>query len=432
MAPLAVLLAAMAGTITPPVLRDSLGAILLRFLRFGLLAWGGPVAQIAMLKAELVDREKWIDPARFNRVLAVYQVLPGPEATELCIYFGMLRGGRLGGLLAGLGFILPGVALMLLLAWAYQQWGITPIAAAAMAGAQPAVCALIVRAVARIGQHALLDRWLWGIALLSLAASLAGVHFVFVLIGAGAVYATAARGWFVWAGAIALAGVLALSLFWLAEGLRPGADEDAAAKAAAAKVMPLDAIGKAPHAGAAPVDAVFYSGLRAGMLSFGGAYTALPFLRHDAVVAGEWLTERQFVDGIALGGVAPAPLVVVGTFVGFAGAGWLGAGVMTFAIFLPAFAITLLGHAHLEKLVSHKPTHATLDGITAGVVGLIGATAIQLMGIVSPTTFPEPLHCPVFAMTVLVPIKLAVPFTVAPDDCWRTIVCVPTCVEVVV
>src|SRR5688572_27819229 len=102
-----------------------LGALFLRFLRFGALAWGGPVAQIAMLKSELVDEERWITPEKFNRVYAVYQLLPGPEAHELCVYFGTLARGRLGGLLAGLGFMLPGLVLMLGLSWFYVRYGIT-------------------------------------------------------------------------------------------------------------------------------------------------------------------------------------------------------------------------------------------------------------------------------------------------------------------
>src|SRR5215203_5541402 len=88
--------------------------LFLRFLRFGCLAWGGPVAQIAMLKQELVEQEQWASKEHFNRALGVYQVLPGPEATELCVWFGMRAGGRLGGFLAGLGFMLPGLVLMLL------------------------------------------------------------------------------------------------------------------------------------------------------------------------------------------------------------------------------------------------------------------------------------------------------------------------------
>ena len=107
-------------TSVPP---QSLPQLSLRFLRFGALAWGGPVAQIAMIRESLVDEEHWISSARFNRTLAVYQVLPGPEAQELAVYFGMLARGRIGGFLAGLGFMLPGFVLMLALSWWYVNAG---------------------------------------------------------------------------------------------------------------------------------------------------------------------------------------------------------------------------------------------------------------------------------------------------------------------
>jgi chromate transporter len=151
-----------------------------RFLKFGLLAWGGPVAQIAMIRQELVDDEKWITNERFNRILAVYQVLPGPEAHELCVYFGMLSRGRLGAFLAGLAFMLPGFLLMFLLSWFYVAYGIrSPVFQAIFLGMQPAVAALIVRAVHRIGGHALrADRWLWGIALIAGIAQLLGANFL--------------------------------------------------------------------------------------------------------------------------------------------------------------------------------------------------------------------------------------------------------------
>src|SRR5215212_8214399 len=106
---------------TPP--HEPYGKLFLRFLRLGSLAWGGPVAQIAMIRQELVEEEKWVPPERFNRVLAVYQVLPGPEAHELCVYFGLLSRGRLGAVLAGLGFMLPGFVLMFLLSWFYLTYG---------------------------------------------------------------------------------------------------------------------------------------------------------------------------------------------------------------------------------------------------------------------------------------------------------------------
>src|SRR5436190_24356088 len=97
----------------PTLPREPYGKLFLRFLRFGALAWGGPVAQIAMIRRELVEEEQWIDRERFMRTLAVYQALPGPEAHELCVFFGTLSRGRVGGLLAGLGFMLPGFVLML-------------------------------------------------------------------------------------------------------------------------------------------------------------------------------------------------------------------------------------------------------------------------------------------------------------------------------
>jgi chromate transporter len=153
---------------TNNVPHESYLRLFLRFLRFGLLAWGGPVAQIAMIRQELVDEEKWIPNIRFNRVLAVYQALPGPEAHEMCVYFGMLSRGKLGGFLAGLGFMLPGFLLMFALSWFYLKYGLnSPFFVAFFFGCQAAVGALILRAVHRIGGHALVDLSLWGIAIVS-------------------------------------------------------------------------------------------------------------------------------------------------------------------------------------------------------------------------------------------------------------------------
>src|SRR5688572_9591729 len=169
---------------------QSLSALFLRFLRFGALAWGGPFAQIAMVRQSLVDEERWVSSEHFNRVLALYQVLPGPEAHELCVYFGMLARGRIGGVLAGLGFMLPGFLLMFALSWAYVSLGLDVHGKwAVLFGAiQAAVIALIVRAVHRIGSHVLLNAWLWAIAIVAAAAHFAGVHFAFILLVAGIIY----------------------------------------------------------------------------------------------------------------------------------------------------------------------------------------------------------------------------------------------------
>jgi chromate transporter len=157
-------------------------AILARFLRFGLLAWGGPVAQIAMLRHELVDQERWVTSERFNRLLAVYQVLPGPEAHELAVHLGLVRGGRVGAFLAGFGFMFPGFVFMVLLSWLYLRIDLTQAAvAAALLGAQIAVVALVTRAVPRIGRHILVSPAAWLIAVATALATAAGVSFLITL-----------------------------------------------------------------------------------------------------------------------------------------------------------------------------------------------------------------------------------------------------------
>ena len=352
---------------TPP--RESYLRLFLRFLRFGLLAWGGPFAQIAMVREELVEKEEWISRERFNRVLSVYQVLPGPEAHELCVYLGFVARGRIGGVLAGLGFMLPGFALMLALSWAYVRFGIAAIAPAGLFyGFQAAVLALIIRATLRIGRDALTDPWLWTLALLAVASDLAGVHFAVTLAAAGGAYASVRRGRLTWAAAILAAAVLAAMFV---PGLR-GTEE--------ASLAVLDASPASVSAAR-----LFGSGLLAGLLTFGGAYTVIPFLRREAVVSGAWMTDGQFVDGLALSGILPAPLVIFGTFVGYLGGGFVGALAVTAGIFLPAFSFTLVGHGVIERVVEAPSLHAFLEGVTAGVVGLIAATTVRL----APTSVPD-------------------------------------------
>jgi chromate transporter len=343
--------------------------LFLRFLRFGAFAWGGPFAQIAMVREELVEREGWVSSDRFNRILSVYQVLPGPEAHELCVHFGYLARGRWGGVLAGLGFMLPGFVLMLALSWAYVRFGMARIAPDGLFyGFQAAVLALIVRAVHRIGLHALKDAWLWTIGAAAAGASIAGVHFGLILGVAGVSYALARRRRIVWGAAVVLAAVAAVMLV---PALR-GTEEAVAAVEAAGRTTP--SLGR-----------LFGTGLLAGLLSFGGAYTAIPILRREAVAVGGWMSDRQFVDGLALSGILPAPMVIFGTFVGYVGGGLPGALAVTVGIFLPAFAFTLVGFATLERLVETPSLHAFLDGVTAGVVGLIVATTVRL----APTAVPD-------------------------------------------
>ena len=356
--------------------RETPIAIFARFLRFGLLAWGGPVAQIAMIKRELVEEQKWISPARFNRLLAIYQALPGPEAHELCVHFGMMKGGRLGGVLAGLAFMLPGLLLVLMLAWLYQQLDLQQsLLKAVFLGVQIGVIALIVRAVHRIGEHTLVDRWLWLIATVSGAAAAVGVSFWITLPTAGLVYAALAARRYV-AAALFAAAAVALGWWTILDPALVGSK------------IPMNSTAPV-SSGSVSALALFLSGLKAGLLTFGGAYTAIPFVRGDAVGRG-WVSEPQFLDSLALSGIIPAPLIIFATFVGFIAGGLAGALAITAGIFLPAFALALLFYDRLERVIENERLHRFLEGVAAGVVGLIAVTAVQLGWNVSQA-LPAPL-----------------------------------------
>ncbi|KTE16991.1 chromate efflux transporter [Sphingopyxis sp. H115] len=339
---------------SPPTL--SLTRLFLKFLRFGCLAFGGPVAQIAMVRHALVEEERWISPARFNRLLAVMQILPGPEAHELCVHLGMVARGRIGGLLAGLGFMLPGFFLMLLAAWLYEGWIVgLPGAASIFFGIQVVVLAIILRAVHRIGSHILEDLLLWIIAAASFAATLAGVSFWIPLLAGGLVYAISERR--------TIAVLIALAAVALGFVI-PAAN-------------PFQPVTSGGAGGTVTALALFAAGLKGGMLTFGGAYTAIPYVRADTVGRG-WLSDGSFLDGVALAGVLPAPLVIFATFAGYVAGGWAGAIAITAGMFLPAFAFSMIFFERLEAVIENPALHGLLAGVAAAVVGVIAATLVQL------------------------------------------------------
>jgi chromate transporter len=327
---------------------DSRRSIFARFLRFGLTAWGGPAAQIELIRRECVEQEGWVSEDAFRRTLAVYQVLPGPEATELCIYFGRLRRGRVGGLLAGLGFMLPGFVLMLAASILYVEAGLADSLDELFYGFAAAVGALIARALVRLGGAFLTDAWLWLLAIAAFALTLwTPVGFVIVLVAAGLLYELRSN-----------AGR------WLgnAASLSPGA---------LVLVVVL--------AAGAPLTAeLFAEGLKAGLLTFGGAFTVIPFLQESAL-ANDWVSEGQFVDGLAIGGILPSPLVILGTFVGYLAGGLGGAVAMTVGIFLPAFVFPIFLHRQLVTVAENERLRPFLLGVAAAVVGLIAAVGVEIV-----------------------------------------------------
>src|SRR5688572_10206948 len=173
-------MAARARAVESPVEsgHDSLRSLFMRFLKFGFHAWGGPAAQIAMISKECVDEERWVSQETFKKTLAVYQVLPGPEAHELCVYFGRIRAGKLGGLVAGLGFMLPGFLLMLGLSVLYVEAGLDESFEELFYGLKAAVGALVAMAIVRLGRKFINDVPLAFIAVAALALT-AGAELSF-------------------------------------------------------------------------------------------------------------------------------------------------------------------------------------------------------------------------------------------------------------
>ena len=240
-----------------PTGSDAPGAIFGRFLKFGALAWGGPAAQIAMIKQECVDEEGWVDEETFTRTLAVYQVLPGPEAHELCVYFGRIRGGKLGAFLAGLGFMLPGFLLMLTLSVLYVEANLAEHLDELFYGLKAAVGALLARALVRLSRSSITDLPLALIAVAAFALTvLASTGFFLVLLGAGIAYElwTNARPWMHRTHSFALGppSILAVAAGAVTAGLTVE---------------------------------IFWEGLKAGLVTFGGAFTVIPYLQDVAVTA---------------------------------------------------------------------------------------------------------------------------------------------------
>jgi chromate transporter len=314
------------------------------------LAWGGPAAQIAMIERECVEELGWVKDDTFKKTLAVYQILPGPEAHELCVYFGRQRGGKLGGFLAGLGFMLPGFLLMLALSVLYVEASLAGHLDKLFYGLTAAVGAIVARALVRLSGKFIGDVPLAVIAVAGFVLTIAfDASFVLVLLGGGLAYE-------LWTNADR----------WITRGTAPAIAPFAIAALSAAITVSLTA-------------AIFWEGLKAGLLTFGGAFTVIPFLQESAVNSHHWLTDAQFVDGLALSGVLPAPLIIFSTFVGYVAGGMAGALAMTIGIFIPAFVLPIFFHRQLVAIAGNDRLHPFLLGVAAAVIGLIAAVTVDIV-----------------------------------------------------
>lgn len=351
---------------------DSYLKLFIRFLRYGFLAWGGPIAQLALIEREMVYQEKRISIGYFNRLIAIYQAFPGPETHEICVHLGTQAKGPLGGLLAGLGFMMPGFILMMLFSWLYVLYGITALATSILLGIKPAVIAWIVKGGIQLGRGILLNVGLWLIAIAAFCAELFTVHFLITFILAGVSYILFTNrefksilsplGLFVKKHMLAIFLLFAITVLLFAYAL-----------------LAVDGASEASTVYKGSAWATFFLGLKCGSLSFGSVYTIFSIIKAEAISKAHWITQKQFIDGLALAGSLPAPFIIVTTFVGYMAYGFWGGVLVTVGTFLVPFLIPMFGSTYLNRIATNEMVRTFLDGVTAGVAGLIAADVLDIL-----------------------------------------------------
>ncbi len=348
-----------------PTLREALAV----WAKIGIVSFGGPAGQIALMHRELVETRRWIGPERFLHALNFCMLLPGPEAMQLATYVGWRHHGTLGGLMAGLLFVLPGAAIVLALTVLYAFYGGVLLVEAAFVGIKAAVLVIVIDALIKVARRALHRPHNWAIAGLAfIAIFFLGVPFpaIIVLAGlAGYILArfdpppTAAP---LETEPVRIAQTLSTAALWLAIWIVP--------------LLVVSAI-------AAPVlsdIALFFSKL--AVVTFGGAYAVLAYMAQQAVETYGWLGPNEMLDGLGLAETTPGPLILVTEFVGFLGAfrsgngtalayGLLGAAVTLWATFAPCFLWIFTGAPYVERLGTNPKLAGALRGVTAAVVGVI-------------------------------------------------------------
>lgn len=385
--------------------------------KIGWLSFGGPAGQIALMHRELVERRRWISDERFLHALSYCMLLPGPEAQQLAIYIGWLMHRTIGGVIAGVLFVIPGMLVIGTLSFLYATFQHLPALGAVFFGLKAAVLAVVVEAVLRVGRRALKNRALIGIA----AAAFIGIYFFKIpfpaivvcaaIVGvvgrrivplsfpAPATSRTLARGDYVIDQRIAR-GELTHTMH------SPGHSARVAVVCLVLWVAPILFV--AVLFGRDSIftqQGVFFG--EAAFVTFGGAYAVLAYVAQRAVETYAWLTPGEMLDGLALAETTPGPLIMVVQYVAFIaafrhpgvlpayGAGVVGSLLTTWVTFVPCFLWIFLGAPYVERLRSNRTIHAALSAITASIVGVIlnlsvwfavhtifGSTRLQTFGLV--------------------------------------------------
>ena len=317
------------------------------FFYLGFVNIGGPVAQITMMYNHMVERAHWLSKDRFTKIMAFCHMLPGPEALQLAIYVGYLKRGMIGGIIAGLTFIIPGAAVMVLLSYLYVTYGSLPQVNDFLFILKPAVLGIIAAGIIKLGGAAIKNAFLAVLMLLSIAALLVGVDFLVVLLAAGLLHLVFTQGFPRLRGVPGVMGVL------LGGGALAAPNPDWLQMA--------------------------WLFLKTGLFSFGGAYASLVFLQRGAVDEFHWLTATQLLDGVALSVATPGPFMLFTTFAGYVAGGIPGALIATFFVFLPSFVFVIAGARYVEQVRNNRFVQAFLAGASAAVVGVILVVSLELV-----------------------------------------------------
>lgn len=334
---------------TTPLAAQRLTEVALLFLKFGCIAFGGPAAHIAMMRAEFVQRRQWLDDQRFLDLLGATNLIPGPNSTEMTMHLGSLRAGWRGLIVAGVCFITPAMLIVMALAWVYVHFGTLPTATWLLYGVKPVVIAIIVQALWGLIPRAMSNPLYAGVGLATLVLYFVGVNEL-ILLGA--------------AGAIVM----------LTQNLQRQRPAGMAGFVLPLLGLPLPAVALTSFS----MPVLFFTFLKIGSVLYGSGYVLLAFLRSDFVLRLGWLTDQQLLDAVAIGQVTPGPVFTTATFIGFVLAGVPGALCATVGIFLPSFIFVAISNPLIPRLRNSAWASGMLDGVNVASLGLMAAVTLQL------------------------------------------------------
>lgn len=327
--------------------------VALLFLKIGATAFGGPAAYIAIMQRETVRHRRWLDDQRFLDLVGAVNLIPGPNATEMAAYLGLLRAGWRGLICAGLLFILPGMLATLVLAWAYVQYGSLPEVGWILYGIKPVVIAIVVQALWSLGRKAVKGPVTAAVGCVVVAFYILGFNEIALLFGGAGVVLLIHGGNRLFKHGLPVALVIPPIL---------------------QAPLPLLAAGTVPFS----QFTMFLSFLKIGAILYGSGYVLLAFFNSEFVVRLGWLTSQQLLDAIAAGQVTPGPVFTSATFAGYLMGGWHSALLGTLAIFLPSFALTGLLSRILPWLRKSSWAGSFLDGVNVASLGLMAGVSWQL------------------------------------------------------